>query len=572
MKTLRSPYRFACALAAVSAVCPPDGLCLGADESTASARVLPCANGAVVSVSAAASETGLRVLQQGGSAVDAAVATAFALAVTFPAAGNIGGGGFLLVVPAGKEPVCFDFREVAPAAATRDMFVNPRDRTPHRRVGVPGSVRGLALVHERFGRLAWSELVAPAVVLARDGFELDAAHAASLNEILQESDKNQFAELHRVFGKPGGAVWQAGDRLVQPELADTLARIRDQGPDGFYQGATAELLVAEMRRGAGLISLDDLAAYRPHARTPVRGTYRGYDIVGAPPPSSGGTTLIEALNILENFSLDADRWSARNVHMTVEAMKRAYRDRARHLGDPDRVAIPAELTAKPYARQLASGIQPRRATPSAELAGDIPLAPEGEHTTHLSVLDRDRNAVSLTTTLESMYGSRVVVPGAGFLLNDEMNDFSWLPGVTDATGRIGTAANQISPGKRMLSSMCPTVVLRDGRPVLITGSPGGRTIINTVLCVVMNVLDFRMEIGDAVAAPRLHHPWFPDVVKLERPLATRHPCLIDELRALGHATAETETQGDAHSIWIDPATGRIVAAADGRVSGKPAGY
>ena len=253
-------------------------------------------------------------------------------------------------------------------------------------------------------------------------------------------------------------------------------------------------------------------------------------------------------------------------------MKRAYRDRARYLGDPDRVEIPAEPLSKDYAHRLAAGIDPDRATPSADLAGDIQLTPEGEHTTHLSVIDRDRNAVSLTYTLESAYGGRVVVPGAGFLLNDEMNDFAWLPGVTDSTGRIGTEANQIGPGKRMLSSMCPTVILRDGKPILITGSPGGRTIINTVLCVAMNVLDFEMDIGDAVAAPRLHHQWFPDVIKVEHDLAQRDPQLIERLRAMGHEIAETKSQGDAHSIWIDPATGEIVAAADSRISGKATGY
>jgi gamma-glutamyltranspeptidase/glutathione hydrolase len=452
------------------------------------------------------------------------------------------------------------------------MFVDPQDRTPHRRVGVPGTVRGLALAHQRSGRIAWEVLVRPAVTLAREGFEFDQPHAASLNTILKKSDKQQFAELHRVFGKPDGTTWQAGDRLLQPELAQTLERIALEGPDGFYLGKTADLIVAEMQRDGGLISLADLKSYQPKSREPLRGTYRGYQIVGMPPPSSGGTTLIESLNILETFQLDSERWTARNLHLTVEAMKRAYRDRARYLGDPDHVPIPAKLLTKEYARELAAGIDPLKATPSKELADDIQLASEGPQTTHLSVVDREGTAVSLTYTLESGYGSRVVVPGAGFLLNDEMNDFAWLPGVTDSTGRIGTEANQIVPGKRMLSSMCPTVLLRDERPVFVTGSPGGRTIINTVLCVLMNTIDFDMDAQTAVDAPRLHHQWLPDVIKIEAGLASRYPQAIEQLRRMGHAVAESDQQGDAHSIALDPVTGEITAAADGRISGKAAGY
>ena len=532
-------------------------------------------NGAVVCVSEPAAEAGAEALSRGGSAVDAAVATAMALAVTYPFAGNIGGGGYMLVVPAGAsaQSVVFDFRETAPAAATREMFVNPAARTPHRRVGVPGTVRGLAVAHARFGRLPWRELVAPAVGLARDGFPLDAAVAEQLNKVLAISDKEQFVELHRTFGHPDGRAWRAGDRLVQPELAKVLERIAERGPRGFYTGVTAKLIVAEMRRGGGLVSAADLAAYRPVVRQPVRGTYRGCEILAAPPSTSGGTTLVEMLNMLETFDLRSrGRWSSDTLHLMIECMKRAYRDRAAYLGDPAFTAIPAKLLEKGYARQLAATINPRRATPSVELAGDIPIAPQGEQTTHLSIVDRQRTAVSMTYTLERGFGSRVVVRGGGFLLNDEMNDFNWLPGITNRAGRIGTLPNQIAPGKRMLSSMCPTVVRRDGKTLLVTGSPGGRTIINTVLEVVLNVVEFEMDVRRAVDAPRLHHGWLPDYVRVEPALVNEHERAVVGLRRMGHTVTTLGKQGDAHTIWIDPHSGEIVAAPDHRVSGSAAGY
>ncbi len=534
-----------------------------------------CDNGAVVCVSRPASRAGLQTLERGGNAVDAAVATAFALAVTYPPAGNIGGGGYMLVVPdAGTQSVAFDFREVAPAAATRDMFVDPAGRTPHRRVGVPGTVRGLALAHDRFGRLPWRDLVLPAVTLARDGFEIDAPLAKDLNRVLAESEPAQFAEFHRAFGRPDGKPWQRGDRLVQPALADVLERIAAAGPDGFYRGPTAKLLAEEMQRGGGLVTQADLAAYQPQEREPVRGAYRGHEVVGMPPSSSGGTTLIEALNILETFDLKArGRWSAETLHLLVESMKRAFRDRAAYLGDPATTSIPAKLLEKEYARTLAAGIDLARAAPSTELAGGIAITPESEHTTHLSVIDRDRTAVSLTYTLESAWGSRVVVRGGGFLLNDEMNDFNWVPGLTNTLGRIGTPANDVAPGKRMLSSMCPVVVRRDGKNLLVSGSPGGRTIINTVLCVIVNVVDFEMDVRQAVDAPRLHHQWLPDLVRIEPALAEEFPPVLERLQLMGHAFAPRPArQGDAHTIWIDPVNGRITAAADGRISGDAAGY
>lgn len=534
-----------------------------------------CQNGAVVCVSRAASKVGLQTLRAGGTSVDAAVATAFALAVTYPPAGNIGGGGYMLVVPeSGEGSAAFDFREVAPAAATRDMFVDPANRTPHRRVGVPGTVRGLALAHSQFGKRPWRELVLPAVKLAREGFELDPALAKDLNRTLADSDPAQFAEFHRVFARPDGKPWNTGDRLLQPQLADVLQRIADGGPDGFYTGEVAELLAAEMRLGNGLITTADLAAYQPIKREPLRGTFRGHEIVAIPPSSSGGTTLIEALNLLENFDLHRQgRWSPETLHLLIESMKRAFRDRAAYLGDPATTTIPAKLLDKQYARQLAETIDLRQATPSEELAGDIAITAESEHTTHLSVIDRARTAVSLTYTLENSWGSRVVVRGGGFLLNDEMNDFNWLPGVTNHAGRIGTPANDVAPGKRMLSSMCPVVVRVDDHNLLVTGSLGGRTIINTVLNVVVNVVEFDMSVREAVDAPRLHHQWLPDVVRFEPRLSEQHPDVITALQAMGHTFASKAiVQGDAHSIWLDPASGAITAAADKRTSGDAAGY
>jgi gamma-glutamyltranspeptidase/glutathione hydrolase len=502
--------------------------------------------------------------------VDAAVATAFAQAVTYPAAGNIGGGGFMVVYPGGKaEPVVFEYRERAPLAATRTMFTRQDTWYSHKAVGVPGTVRGLALAHARFGKLPWKDAVMPAVKLAEDGFVIDQALARSLNSVVDSSADN--AELRRVFGKDGGAKsWEAGDRLVQKDLGRTLRLIAERGPDAFYKGPIADLIAAEMKAGGGLITKEDLAAYEAKARKPVHGTYRGYDVYAPPPPSSGGICLVEMLNILENFDLRKQgRWSPETLHLMIEAMRRAYCDRARHLGDADFVKVPDHLTSKEYARKLAQGIDRNKATPSADLAKDIPLKGEGDSTTHFSVIDPDGMAVSNTYTLERSYGSRVVVRGGGFLLNNEMMDFNWFPGETTRGGQIGTAPNQIAPGKRMLSSQTPTIVAKDGKVVLITGSPGSRTIINTVLGVVVNVIDFGMDVRQAVDAPRLHHAWFPDEARFEG--AYRYPDAVKRLREMGHQVVGTR-QGDAHSIWLDPKTGRYVGAADRRIDGKVAGF
>ena len=551
-------------LLGIAFVRQPQSVALRASQG----KAVEARHGMVVSVSAPGSDVGLAILKRGGNAVDAAVATAFALAVTFPAAGNTGGGGFMLIHPAGQEkPVVIDYRETAPAAANKTMFSKKDGLFGHKVVGVPGTVRGLALAHKRFGKLPWKEVVLPAVNLARDGFLIDKSLARSLNKVLKEA--KGFTELQRVFGKKDGQ-WKEGDRLIQPDLAATLQRLADEGPEAFYQGKIADQIVAEMKAGGGLITKEDLAGYRAQARTPIHGQYRGYDVFGNPPPSSGGTCLVLMLNILEQFDLKKmGRWSPETMHLMTEAMRRAFCDRARHLGDPAFTEIPTYLTSKDHAKKLAASIDLRKATPSAELARDIPLTNESDNTTHFSVIDKDGMAVANTYTLEAGYGSRVVVKGAGFLLNNEMMDFNWFPGITDRKGRIGTKPNLIAPGKRMLSSQTPTIVAKNGKVVLVTGSPGGRTIINTVLCIVVNVLDFGMPIDEAVAAPRHHHQWFPDEIRFEG--AKDYPALIKALNNRGHRVVWTK-QGDAHSILVDPRTGAYLGAADHRISGKAWGY
>jgi gamma-glutamyltranspeptidase/glutathione hydrolase len=537
------------------------------DRHTATAK-----NGMVVAVCPIAADVGVEVLKAGGNAVDATVAMAFAEAVTWPEAGNIGGGGFMLVWPgSGKEPTLFDYRETAPAAATKDLFADgTTDAYSHKAAGVPGTVRGLALAHERFGKRPWKELVLPAVRLAEEGFPVDAVLARRLNNVLFDK-RTRNAEFKRVYGKNGGADrWQAGDTLKLPDLARTLRRIAEDGPGAFYTGETAALVEAEMKAGGGLMTAADLASYTAKERQPIHGTYRGFDIYGPPPPSSGGIAVVQALNILENFDLKKQpRQSPETIHLIAEAMRRAFCDRARHLGDPDFVTIPDHLTSKEYAKTLAAGIDPTRATKSETLAPELAIHDTADSTTHFSVIDTDGMAVANTYTLENSFGNRVVVRGAGFLLNNEMTDFNPRPGVTTRTGLIGTEANQIAPGKRMLSSMTPTIVAKDGKPVLITGSPGGRTIINTVLCVVVNTLDYDLNARAAVDEPRQHHQWFPDRLMLER--WTESDAVWQRLREMGH-TLGSHRQGDAHTIRIDPQTGLYHGAADRRIGGKAAGY
>ena len=555
---------------------------LGADRPP----LVESTRGMVVSVSPEASDAGLEMLKSGGNAVDAAVATALALAVTFPEAGNIGGGGFMMVWPGagettGKpiEPVCVEYRETCPAALERNSFVIEKRQEGHHTVGVPGTVRGLALAHEKFGKLKWSQLVAPAIRLADEGFPIDAALATALNKMLGPPTAD-FAEFHRAYGKPDKSQWKAGDKLVQPDLARTLKALADDGPDSFYRGRIAEQIVAEMQAGKGFLTKEDLANYKANLRKPVHTTYRGHDVYAPPPPSAGGTQLIECLNILEQFDMPSlGPKSPRFVHLLTESMRRAACDRCRYIGDPDFTPIPAHLGSKDHAKKLASEIDLTQATRSESLTPDITLTSEPPSTTHFSVADGNGMAVANTYTLQNSYGSRVVVRGAGFLLNNEMTDFNWRPGVTTRKGQLGTEPNVMAPGKRMLSSQCPTLVARDGKLLLVTGSPGGRTIPSTALCVVVNVLDFGMSAREAVDAPRWHHQWFPDRLQFERLPDPDYANLLNELKQLGHSFSDEvkqlgdgyRRQGDAHTILLR--NGVLHGASDWRRTvGKAAGW
>jgi gamma-glutamyltranspeptidase/glutathione hydrolase len=505
--------------------------------------------GMVVSQNFIASQVGVEVLWDGGNAVDAAVATAFALAVTHPTAGNIGGGGFLLHRPAKGEPVAYDFRETAPAGASATMFVHEgkydkdRHHDSHLSVGVPGTVAGLHAAWKAHGRLPWQRLVAPAIALAKDGFIVTDGLSRSLKAVLPELKK--YPASLAQFTREGEA-YEAGDVLKQPELAKTLDRIASKGPAGFYEGDTAKLIEKEMRAHGGLITAEDLKAYRAKVRTPLRGSYHGYEVLCMPPPSSGGVALLEMLNVIEGDDLKKMGFrSAASVHLIAEAMRRAYADRARHLGDPDFDAgMPvARLVSKEYGRELRKTIG-EHASKSAPDHFEWPA--ESHETTHVSVVDGDRNAVSLTYTLEDGYGSKIVVPGAGFLLNNEMGDFNAGPGLTTTEGLIGTPPNLAAPGKRMLSSMTPTILARDGKVFLVIGSPGGRTIINTVLLTILNVVDYGMNIQEAVDAPRFHHQWLPDQIRYEK--WGLSPDTLALLAAKGHALHEVEAQGVAEGI------------------------
>lgn len=526
----------------------------------------------VVSESAAASRIGRDVIAKGGNAVDGAVATAFAMAVTWPEAGNIGGGGFMMIRPAdGKNPVCIDYREAAPNAANVDTFARGEDRHTPKVAAVPGTVRGLQLAHKNYGSLPWKDLVTPAARLATEGFTVDSFLAQSANKVLDTTKGNAaFTELHRVYGKPDGTAWTTGDIMMLPELGNTLTAIA-KSPDTFYDGPIADLILRETAKNGGLIRRRDLRDYNAKIRQPIIGTYGEFTIIGAPPPSSGGIALVQALNMAEAVNLPTNKHDSKTIHLLAEISRRFFLDRARHLGDADFVKIPDQLTTKEHARQLVADIDPKTATDSAKLAADITLADESEDTTHFSVVDAKGMAVSNTYTIESSWGSRIVVPGAGFLLNNEMGDFNWVKGNTDRRGNIGTDANLIQPGKRMLSSQCPVIVTKGDELLLVTGSPGGRTILNTVFNVVLNVVHFDMPVPQAVQAKRFHHQWMPDVLYLEDIAKAPFSDLRAELESLGHKTANRVSQGSAHSIWREPKTQRLIGVADYRRGGKPAG-
>jgi gamma-glutamyltranspeptidase / glutathione hydrolase len=520
---------------------------------------VPSRNGLVVCVSAPACDAGASVFAKGGNAVDAAVATAFALAVTHPAAGNLGGGGFMMVRKPSGRATTFVYREKAPLAATPAMYVGADGRIDkslteagYLAPGVPGTVRGLELAHRKFGKLPWKEVVAPSVTLA-EGFAVSANLASSLNREVR-GPMARFPASVAAFGKPGGGDWVGGDRLVQADLGRTLRAIADGGADAFYKGWIADRIVEDVQRNGGLIAKKDLAAYKAKERAPIRGRYKDFEIVSMPPPSSGGVALVEMLNIIEPFDVKAKGLlTPPALHLQIEAMRRAYLDRARHLGDPDFVKVPVgRLTSKKYAKSVRSSISPEEASSSVELGKDILTAPaaEPDETTHFSVIDRDGLAVASTYTLEGSYGSHVVVKGTGFLLNNEMGDFNRKPGETTVSGEIGTRANLIEPGKTMLSSMTPTMVTKDGKLILVTGSPGGRTIINTVFTIVLGIVEYGLTGREAVDLPRLHHQWLPDRVLIEQRGAAE-PRLA-ALAAMGHVVSTQERQGDAHSIWVAP--------------------
>lgn len=569
---------------------------LSASISAASTRPVHAQHAIVVSVNELASRAGADIMQAGGNAVDAAVATGFTLAVVHSPAGNIGGGGFMLIRMADGKAHFIDYREKAPAAATRNMYLDAQGKVipgaseyGYKAIAVPGSVAGMVYAEQKYGKLTLQQVMAPAIKLAREGFTLTWEEASDMQH---DEHLGEFAESKRIFQRDGD-YYKPGEIFRQPDLARTLERIAAK-PDDFYHGDLARELAAAMHKGGGLITADDLAHYEVKEREPVRGTYRGYEVISAPPPSSGGAVLIETLNILEGYDLAQmqDR-SAQSIHYTVEAFRRAFYDRAEFMGDPDYSRIPvAQLIDKRYAAAWRESIDPANASPSKELkrpaifsqleqyAVSHPgpaMRAEHPHTTHYSVVDAEGNAVAVTTTINDWFGSRVTADGLGFLLNDEMDDFSSAPGVPNSDGLIQGEANSIGPGKRPLSSMTPTIVAHDGKVFLVLGSPGSSKIISTVANVLMGVVDYGMNIQEAVNAPRFHHQWLPDVVDVEKWFS---PDTIVALNKMGYKVEVGLHYGefvapywsDAECIEIDPKTGERLGASDGRGSGKPVGY
>ncbi len=512
-----------------------------------------------------ASQVGADVLSSGGNAVDAAIATGFALAVTHPTAGNIGGGGFMVIRFPNGQSTAIDFREKAPLASDPEMWLDENGEyssgvhhRSHKAVGVPGTVAGFDKAHRLYGAAAWADLVQPAIDLAGAGFELSESLAGSIERF---ASRSPYEATVSVFSK-GGEAYQVGETWSQPDLARSLERIRDDRRDGFYQGETASLIAAEMRRGEGLITLEDLARYQARERNTIQGTYRGYDIISMPPPSSGGVAIVTMLNILEAYDLPGmGHNSAEYIHHLAEAMRRAYRDRAQFLADADFSDVPVQrLTSKEHATWLRRNIDSERASVSHPT--DVEIVSESPETTHYSVVDADGMAVSVTYTLESGYGSGIVVPGAGFLLNNEMGDFNAGPGLTNESGLIGTTPNLARPQQRMLSSMSPSIVARDGALVAVIGTPGGRTIINTTLQLILNMVDFGMSITEAVAAPRIHHQWLPDRIRVESDGISAQ--VQSQLEQMGHIVQVGGRQGSANSIGVDLTTGERIGAPDPR--------
>jgi gamma-glutamyltranspeptidase/glutathione hydrolase len=565
-------------------------------RATGSTEPVHAQHGIVVSIHELASRAGVEMMQAGGNAVDAAVATGFALAVVHPAAGNLGGGGFMLLRMADGKVHFLDYREKAPAAAKRDMYLDAQGNViegaseiGYKSIGVPGSVAGMVYAEQKYGKLTLPQVMAPAIRLAREGYALSWGEA---RDFRRDKYLGKFAESRRIFQRDGN-YYQPGEIFRQPDLARTLERIAEK-PDDFYHGALAQELAATLQKGGGLITADDLAHYEVKEREPVRGTYRGYEIISAPPPSSGGTVLIESLNILEGYDLaKMENRSAQSIHFTTEAFRRAFFDRAEFMGDPDFSKIPvAQLIDKKYGAAWRDSIDADHASPSKELkrpaifsemeqyaaAHQQPLAiHESPHTTHYSVVDADGNAVAVTTTLNGWFGARVTAEGLGFLLNDEMDDFSSKPGVPNSDGLIQGTANAIGPGKRPLSSMTPTIVVHEGKPFLVLGSPGSSKIITTVANVLMGVIDYGMNIQEAVNAPRFHNQWMPDVLNVEQWFS---PDTMQALQKMGYNVQIGLHEpgrvfpywSDAECIAIDGKTGERLGASDGRNGGKAVGY
>lgn len=539
-------------------------------------------HGMVASTNELASRIGVDVMRRGGNAVDAAIAVAFALAVTHPAAGNLGGGGFMMIRLKDGTTTAIDYREMAPAAAHRDVYLDKNGNViegeggpliGYRAAGVPGTVRGMEMALKKYGsgKLTWSQLVEPARRLAANGFNVTYSLARSLKS--NDEYLSKYAETKRIYLK-GGQFYQEGELFRQPELAATFARLQRHGPNEFYEGETARLIVADMKRNNGLMTLDDLRGYIPKERTPVRGNYRGHEIISMPPPSSGGAVLIQMLNILEGFDLSKlEASSSERYHLMTEAMRRAFADRAEYMGDSDFVKVPvAGLIDKSYAATLRATINPERASNSNEVRAGRPAGYESDDTTHFTVVDADGNAVANTYTLNNSYGSAAVAKGTGILLNDEMDDFAAKPGTPNMYGLIQGERNAVAPRKRPLSAMTPTIVLRkDGSLWFTVGSPGGPTIINTVFCIITNVIDYEMNIQQAIDFPRIHHQWLPDELVGE-PFGLSG----DTQRALtsrGHKLAKQRTLGDAEGIMIEEKTGIRLGATDPRRSdGLAVGY
>ena len=542
---------------------------------------VPSKTGIVVSASDLAADAGASVLAKGGNAVDAAVATAFAMAVTSPSNGNIGGGGFMIVRLPNGTATTFDYREMAPGKSTPTMYLNKAGEIDmsltqqgYLAPGVPGTVRGMAAAHKKFGKLAWKDVVSPAVALASKGFKLSKSLANGLNSEVLGTERGPgrmaaFPASVAAYGKPGGGEWKEGDTIVLGDLGKTLTAIATDGPDAFYKGWIADRIAEDMAAHGGLITKDDLANYAAKERAPIKGTFYGYDIIGMPPPSSGGIALVEMLNMLEAMNLQKEtRQSVRGIHLVIEAQRRAYLDRARFLGDTDFVQVPIDtLISKAHAKEHISTVTPNKASSSAELGKDILSAgkmpaEEPMETTHFSVVDKDGMAVTNTFTLEGGYGSHVVIKGTGMILNNEMGDFNKKPGTTTTTGTIGTPANVIAPGKRMLSSMTPVIIAKGGKLVMVTGSPGGRTIINTVLHVVLGVTAWGLNGREAVDSPRWDHEWMPDRVTFEANALS--DAAMAQLKTMGYDVVQRGEQGSAQSIWMHPQTGTAFGIADHR--------